>query len=56
MKFREQYQVKISNWFAPSSNKDYDVDINRAWESIRENITALATEILGYGKLKQLKP
>jgi len=32
------------------------VDINKAWESIRENIKALATEILGYYELKQHKP
>jgi hypothetical protein len=32
------------------------VDINRAWETIRENIKISAKEILGYYKLKQLKP
>jgi hypothetical protein len=28
-----------------------DVDINRAWESIRENIKASVTESLGYYEL-----
>jgi len=29
------------------------MNINRAWENIRENIRALATRSLGYYKLKQ---
>jgi len=33
---KEQYQVKISNRFAALENLDDDVDINRAWESIRK--------------------
>jgi hypothetical protein len=34
---KEQYQVKISNRFATMENleDEDDVDINRAWESIR---------------------
>jgi hypothetical protein len=35
---KEQYRVGISNWFAALENLDDDVDINRAWESVRENI------------------
>jgi hypothetical protein len=34
---------------------DDGVNINRVWESIRENIKASATDSLGY-KLKQHKP
>jgi hypothetical protein len=34
---------------------DDDVDINRAWKSIRENIKASATENIGYYELKQHK-
>jgi hypothetical protein len=33
---KEQYQVKISNSFAALENLDDDVDITRAWESIRK--------------------
>jgi tRNA(Ile)-lysidine synthase TilS/MesJ len=32
------------------------VDVNRAWEAIRENIKISAKEILGYYELKQQKP
>jgi hypothetical protein len=34
----EQCCVEISNRFAASKNLDTEVDINRAWETIRENI------------------
>jgi hypothetical protein len=33
---KEKYQVKISNRFADLENLGYDVDMNWAWESIRE--------------------
>jgi hypothetical protein len=35
---KEQYQVTIKNKFAALENLDYNGDINRAWETIRENI------------------
>jgi hypothetical protein len=35
---KEQYRVEISNRFAALENLDNDVDVNRAWETIRENI------------------
>jgi hypothetical protein len=35
---KEQYRVEISNKFAALQNLDTGVGINRAWESIRENI------------------
>jgi hypothetical protein len=35
---KEQYQVKITNRFAALENFDDNVDMNRAWENIRENI------------------
>jgi hypothetical protein len=37
-------------------NLDDDVNINRAWEIIRENIKISAKEILGYYELKKHKP
>jgi hypothetical protein len=32
---KEQYHVEISNRFAALENLDTEVDINRAWETIR---------------------
>jgi hypothetical protein len=37
-------------------NLDAEVDINRALESIRENIRISAKESLGYYELKKQKP
>jgi hypothetical protein len=33
---KEQYRVEISNRFAALEELDTEVDINRAWEAIRE--------------------
>jgi hypothetical protein len=52
MEVKEQYQVKISNGFAALENLDDNVDIDRAWESISENIKASATESIGYYELQ----
>jgi hypothetical protein len=35
---------------------DESFDINKAWESIRENIKTSAKDNLGYHRLKQNKP
>jgi hypothetical protein len=53
---KEQYRVEISNRFAALENLDTEVDINRAWETIRENIIVSAKESLGYHELKKHKP
>jgi hypothetical protein len=37
-------------------NLDTEVDINRAWETIRENIKISTKESLGYYELKKHKP
>jgi hypothetical protein len=37
-------------------NLDAEVDINRAWETVRDNIKILANESLGYYELKKHKP
>jgi hypothetical protein len=37
-------------------NLDTEVDINKAWETIRENIKVSAKESLGYYELKKHKP
>jgi hypothetical protein len=37
-------------------NLDAEVDINRAWKTIREKIKISAKESLGCGELKKHKP
>ncbi|PNF34643.1 hypothetical protein B7P43_G05860 [Cryptotermes secundus] len=52
---KERYCVEISNRFAALENLDTEVDVNEAWESIRENIKMSAKESLGYYELKKHK-
>jgi hypothetical protein len=49
----EQHRVEISNRFAASENLDAVVDIDRGWESIRENIKISVKESLRYYELKK---
>jgi hypothetical protein len=42
-KGKEQYRVEISNRSAALENLEAEVDINRAWETIGENIRWLQT-------------
>jgi hypothetical protein len=42
---KEQYHVKISNRFASLKNLDTEVDVNKAWETIRENIKFLPKRV-----------
>jgi hypothetical protein len=44
---KEQHRVEISNRFAALEIFDAEVDINKAWETIRRNITISARESLG---------
>jgi len=53
---REQYQIEITNRFAALENSDYDEDIKRTWENIKENIQTSAKESLGLDEFKQNKP
>jgi hypothetical protein len=53
---KEKYQVEISNRFSALENLDESLDINNAWEIIRENIKTSAKENLGYHRLKHNKP
>jgi hypothetical protein len=39
---KEQYRVEISNRFTAVENLDAEIDINRAWETIREKIKSSA--------------
>jgi hypothetical protein len=53
---KEQYHVGVSNKFAALEDLDTEVEINSAWETIRENIKILAKESLGYYDLRKHKP
>jgi hypothetical protein len=52
MKAKEHHQVKISIRFANLENLDHNVEINRAWENVRDTIKISGKESLGYYKLK----
>jgi hypothetical protein len=53
---KEQFRVEVSNRFAALEDFDAEVEINSAWETIRENIKISAKESLGYFELKKHKP
>jgi hypothetical protein len=52
---KEQYQVTIRNKYAALENSEDSGDINRASESMRENIKISAQESLGYCESKHHK-
>jgi hypothetical protein len=56
LEVRKHYQIEITNRFAALKTSSEDEDINRAWESIKENIKTSATESLGMHEMKQHKP
>jgi hypothetical protein len=53
---KEQYRVEVSNRFAALEDLDTKVEINRAWQTIRENIKISAKESLGYYELRKHRP
>jgi hypothetical protein len=53
---KEEYQVTIKNKFAALENLDDNGNINRAWETIRENIRILAKESIGLCESKSRRP
>jgi hypothetical protein len=50
---KEQFRVEVSNRFAALEDLDAEVEINSAWETIRENINISANESIGYFELKK---
>ena len=56
LEIRKKYQIKISNRFPDLENVSDSEDINRAWESIKQNIKISAKQILSLCELKQHKP
>jgi hypothetical protein len=53
---KEQYRVEISNRFVVLENLDTGVDVNKACETIRQNIKISAKESIRYYILKKHKP
>jgi hypothetical protein len=53
---KEQYCVEVLNRFAALEDLVGEVDINSAWEMIRENIKISAKQRLGYFELRKHKP
>jgi hypothetical protein len=53
---KEQFRVEVSNRFAALEDLDAEVEINSAWETMRENIKISAKESQGYFELKKHKP
>jgi hypothetical protein len=51
----EQYRVEVSNRFAALEDLDTEVEINSAWEMIREKVKISAKESLGYYELRKHK-
>jgi hypothetical protein len=51
----EKYRVEVPNKFAAMEYLDAEVEINGAWEAIRENIKISAREVLGCYELKKHK-
>jgi hypothetical protein len=53
---KQKYRAEVSNRFAALEDLDADVEINSAWEMIRENINISAKETLSYFEMKKHKP
>jgi hypothetical protein len=52
---KEQYQVKIKNRFSVLENFEDNGDINRAWDTIGENITVSAKGCISHCEAKRHK-
>jgi hypothetical protein len=55
-RFQERNSIRSKLQTASLENFDDNVDMNRAWEGIRENINISAKESLGHYELQQCKP
>jgi hypothetical protein len=53
---KEQYCIEVSNRFLALEDFDAQVEINSAWETIRENVNMSFKESPGYFELKKPKP
>jgi flagellar basal body-associated protein FliL len=53
---KEKYRVEVLNRFAALEDLVTELEINSAWETIRENINISDKEIVGCYELKKQKP
>jgi hypothetical protein len=53
---KEQFSVEVPIRFAVLEDLDAEVEINSAWEMVRENITISAKKSLDYFEFKKHKP
>jgi hypothetical protein len=53
---KEQCQVTIKNRFSALENLEDNVDNNRAWDAIRENIKFSPKECIGHCEVKRHIP
>jgi hypothetical protein len=53
---KEQFRIEVSNRFAALEDLDTEVEINSAWETIRDNINISVKESLCYFEFKKHKP
>jgi len=56
LEVKGKYQIEITKRFAALENLNVGEDVNRAWESTKENIKNLAKESLGLHELKRHAP
>jgi len=47
LEVKKKYQIEITNRFAALENSNFDEDVNRVWENIKENIKTSANVRLG---------
>jgi hypothetical protein len=52
---KKKYRAEVSNSFAALRDLEAQVEVNSAWETIRENIKISAKESLGYFEMKKHK-
>jgi hypothetical protein len=55
LEVRKECQIEITNRFAALENASDDEDINKAWESIKQNIKTAAKDSLGLYEMEQHK-
>jgi hypothetical protein len=53
---KEQFRIEISKRYAALENLNVEVEINSAWETMRENIKISAKESLSYLELMKHTP
>jgi hypothetical protein len=53
---KEKYHIEVSKRFAALEDLDTELEINSAWETIRENIKISAKDSLGYYNLSKHMP